>query len=199
MIADSSLKSDYMDSNESKLQEDATKVHVTDHYNIGVDESDAAYFLYMKDILAKSGLTGSEWYSSETPVIDPAFLELEPDSGPDQVLLFDLINEALVDAYESSLCSGTWAPRCGFVTRQFHLGERMIEEVWARLKRQLNSFVEVAIEDVVAADFLKNRDGWMDLNYDSELVGLDLEDWIVEDLIDEIVLEIGESQINPSF
>ncbi|KAF3330006.1 Protein TRM32 [Carex littledalei] len=197
--SDSSLKSDNMDSNESKLQEDETKVHVNDLYNIGVDESDAAYFLYMKDILAKSGLMGSEWYSSEQPVIDPAFLELEPDSGPDQVLLFDLLNEALLDAYESSLLSGTWVPRCGFVTRQLHLGERMIEEVWARLKRQLNSFVEVAIEDVVAADFLKNRDGWMDLNYDSELVGLDLEDWIVEDLIDEIVLEIGESQIYPSF
>lgn len=199
IISGPSLKSDDMDSSEPKLQEDLNKTPIVDHYNVAVDENDEAYFHFMKDILAKSGLTGSEWYPSEQPVLDPAFLDLEPNSGPDQLLLFDLINEALVDTYEALLLSGTWVRQCGFVTRPLHLGEYMIVEVWARLKRQLNSFVEVATEDVVAADFRKKNDGWMDLNFDSELVGLDLEAWIIEDLVDKVVLELAESRNNPSF
>jgi Domain of unknown function (DUF4378) len=198
-----------MDSSGPKLQEDVDKAEFVDEHNIAniaVDESDEAYFHFMKDILAKSGLTlsSSEWhtYASEQPMLDPALLELEPDWGPDELLLFDLINEALVDtyAYEASLRSSTWVPRYEFhlVMRPLHLDGYMIEEVWTRLKRQLDCFVEVATEDVVAADF-RNKDGWMDLNFGSELVGLDLEDWIIEDLVHEVVTELGESQINPSF
>ncbi|KAJ4809601.1 Protein TRM32 [Rhynchospora pubera] len=93
-----SVMSGTIDYNEQELEEDRNELHVRDHDSIAVDEGDVAYFLYIKDILAKSGLTGSKWHSSEQPALDPAFLELEPEAGPDQLLLYDLTNEALVDA-----------------------------------------------------------------------------------------------------
>ncbi|KAJ6895460.1 hypothetical protein NC651_021841 [Populus alba x Populus x berolinensis] len=166
---------------------------------------DDADFNYLRDVLEVSGFIGPEslgtWYSLEQPLSPTLFKALEAylhkglESSSedvayncDHLLLFDLINEELLDIYESSLA---YFPKLFSFTqrvRPLPRGNNVIDEVWKRISwhRRSTSEMEQSIEDIVARDCEKS-DGWMNLQLDAEDVALDLEDLIFDELVDEVI------------
>ncbi|XP_056170396.1 LOW QUALITY PROTEIN: uncharacterized protein LOC115692804 [Syzygium oleosum] len=172
---------------------------------VPVDLKDVELFNYVKDVLELSGFGGNEslgrWHSGGQPVDPSVYEEVEGCSMPnleslennegghyDHLILFDLINEVLVNIYQrsfgyhprplSSLCRVHPMPE----------GFRVLEEVWASISfyTSLRPELDPAMDYVTARE-LERHDGWMNLRFDSECVGLELEDLILDDLLEELI------------
>lgn len=175
-------------------------------FSVPVDLQNEAQFSYVRDTLWKSGFGSKEflraWYSPNQP-IDPLLFEesewiSDPEiaqHGPEVFLenqnLFDLVNEVLLEIYDTSASSSPWLSRYATRMRPLPEGPHVLEEVWAKIGWYLDSQVQVdsLLDDVVARDFSKD-DGWMDVQYDCEDVGVDVADLILMDLVDEAVLPL---------
>ncbi|KAG8049019.1 hypothetical protein GUJ93_ZPchr0009g912 [Zizania palustris] len=173
--------------------------------HIYVNDKNEADFQYVKGILKKSGFSCGEtnWYAANQPVSPVIFEEAEcscqeidmandePHSVVRRMLLFDLINEVLLDIYDSSLVTGPWHSRFDSRTRPMPVGSHVLEEVWANVSCYLSLQwkSDFTVEDIVAHDVMM-KDSWMNLVYDAECLALDLEDMVVDDLLDDIVLQI---------
>uniref|UniRef100_A0A2C9V997 DUF4378 domain-containing protein n=2 Tax=Manihot esculenta TaxID=3983 RepID=A0A2C9V997_MANES len=173
-------------------------------FRVGVKEK--AQFDYVRDILELSGFSGSEllgsWHSNDKPM-DPGLFEemeegcmvLDPECSGNiegnychHLLLFDLINEVLMEIYAKSY---TYCPRSLSALSHIRLmpvGGHILEEVWANISWYLNSIPEadLLLDYIVSRDLAKN-DGWMNLQFDSECVGLEIEDLIFDNLLEEII------------
>ncbi|OAY84737.1 Protein TRM32 [Ananas comosus] len=194
------------DFNKEDISEELDNINTV---HIQVNEKDEADFQYVKSILKISGFSTSEilgdWYSPDQPVDPLHFEEAEnsprehdnyvddDDSLLNHMLLFDLINEILLEIYDSSFV--TFPQFSGFCSRirPMPTGYQVLKEVWANISRYLSSQLQIdqAVENVVAQDFVRN-DGWMNLRFDSEYVGLELEDLILDDLIDNVVFDLDD-------
>uniref|UniRef100_A0A6N2LIJ8 DUF4378 domain-containing protein n=1 Tax=Salix viminalis TaxID=40686 RepID=A0A6N2LIJ8_SALVM len=141
------------------------------HFELNRLEDDAD-FNYVRDVLELSGFNGPEflgtWYSLEQPLSPTlfkaleAYLHKEPESSSsedvacncDHLLMFDLINEELVEIYNSLLAYFpklfSFTPRVSPLPR----GKHVLEEVWKRISwyRKSRSGMEQTIEDIVARD-----------------------------------------------
>lgn len=169
-------------------------------FELGNDETS---FNYVKDVLHLSGFTGNEslgnWYSLDQPLDPSLFKEMERDlhhqvnysevlSGIcDHQLLFDLINELLLEMNETSF---TYFPRAfsfNHRMRPMPKGHRLIEEVWSRICYYLSfrSEADRSLDDIVAQDLTKG-DGWMNHEFETECVALELEDLIFDELLQEV-------------
>lgn len=168
-----------------------------------VDKKDEADFNYVRDVLKKSGFSGDEllgtWHSPDQPVDPSLFDEEEGISGTDagscdHLLLFDLINEVLLEIYERSITYSPWNFCSNSNIRPMPTGYHVLDEVWASISWHLSSQPQLvpSLEYVVSRDLAKG-DGWMHLQPEAECVGLDLEDWIVDDLLDEVTLDIASN------
>ncbi|KAL5224478.1 hypothetical protein ABZP36_011117 [Zizania latifolia] len=179
--------------------EDAGSLHIY------VNDKNEADFQYVKDILKKSGFSCGEadWYAANQPVSPVIFEEAEcscqetdmaddePHSVVRRMLLFDLINEVLLDIYDSSLVTGPWHSCFDSRTRPIPIGFHVLEEVWANVSCYLSLQWKsgLSVENIVAHDVMM-KNSWMNLVYDAECLALDLEDMVVDDLLDDIVLQI---------
>lgn len=162
-------------------------------------------FNYVKDILKKSGFGGGEeeflavWCSSYEPVDQLLFVEEETveDDSSDKLfnhqLLHDLINEVLLEIYESAIASCTGL-LCFSRIRSVPMGDHLVKEVLEKVGWHLRSQQQTTytLEHVEARDYAKN-DGWMNLQWDVERVGVYLEGLILEDLVDEIIVDFGDA------
>nr|CAB3466245.1 unnamed protein product [Digitaria exilis] len=139
--------------------------------HIYVSDKNEADFQYVKDILKKSGFSCGDvdW----------------------RMLLFDLINEILLDIYDSSLVIGPWHSRFDLRTRPIPMGSHVLEEVWMKVSCFLSLHWREGqtVEDIVGHD-LTRKENWMNLVYDAECTALDMEDLMVEDLLDDVVIQI---------
>lgn len=193
------LDSEFRFIHEFCQQDDAGSLHIY------VNDKNEADFQYVKDILKKSGFSCGEadWYAANQPVSPVIFEEAEcschelnmandePYSIVRRMLLFDLINEVLLDIYDSSLVIGPWHSRFDSRTRPIPIGSHVLEEVWANVSCYLSLQwkADQTVEDIVAHDVM-SKDSWMNLVYDAEYVTLDMEDLMVDDLLDDVVLQI---------
>lgn len=170
-------------------------------FSVQVDQQNETQFKFVRDILWKSGFSSNEflraWYSPDQPV-DPFLFEetictlnADPETYLENLLLFDLVNEVLLDIYDTSSSCCPWLTHFCTHTKPLPEGHRVLEEVWAKIRWHLNSQTQLdpMLDYDVARDFAKN-DGWMGLQYDCEDVGLELEDLILDDLVDEAVFEL---------
>lgn len=177
-----------------------------DPYHVHVDTKNRADFNYVKDILELSGFSTNEilgkWHSEQHPVNPMLFEEVEgclvaqPEcSGNEEggscdhhLLLFDLINEVLLDIYERSFCYWPMPLTSRSRIHRMPKGYQVLEEVWVEINRLLSCRPEIdqAIDDAVSWDLAK-IDGWMNLQSEGECVGLEVEDLIFDDLIEEII------------
>ncbi|XP_026658930.2 uncharacterized protein LOC113460924 [Phoenix dactylifera] len=203
--ADVCSRSEIIEPSSGKIQiKDHTNV---DAFHIQADKKDEAEFNYVRDVLKRSGFTGEEflgtWYSPY-PQVDPLPLgevdglpnELDiatynRDMSPDHELLFDLINEVLLEIYEASSASIRWFSCFGSQVRPMRVVYDVVREVWANIAWHLSSKRQpnYTIESIMARDFAKN-DGWLNLLWDAECVGIGLETLILDNLLDELILEI---------
>ncbi|KAK3136824.1 hypothetical protein QOZ80_5BG0443000 [Eleusine coracana subsp. coracana] len=198
------LITDALDSNFRFVHEFAEQ-DAAEPLHIYVSDKNEADFQYVKDILKKSGFSCGEvdWYASNQPVSPVIFEEAEsscqelsmvnddPHNIVRHMLLFDLINEVLLDIYDSSLVTGPWHSRFDSRTRPIPMGSHVLEEVWAKVSCYLSLQWKAGqtVEDVVVHDLMR-KDGWMNLVCDVECAALDVEDLIVEDFLDDVVIQI---------
>lgn len=176
-----------------------------DFHEFQVGIKDVELFNYVRDVLEVSGLSGPEapeaWNSATQPVSPWVYEEVEEclhmdpecsgneESGEcDHLLLFDLINEVLVDIHQQSV--SYWPVP---LSRHCHIhrmpvGQHLLKEVWASASNYLSFRPELdpTLDHVVSKD-LEKRSGWMDLQFESECIGIELEELIFDDLLEEIM------------
>ncbi|XP_027364437.1 uncharacterized protein LOC113871542 [Abrus precatorius] len=175
---------------------------------IEVDASNEAAFNYVRKVLDLSGFTAHDslgiWYSDNQPV-DPSLYEelegcllLDPDCSGNSdeggqcnhLLLFDIINEGLLEIFGRSY---NYYPRPLSSLSHIHplpSGDRVLYKVWTLISWNLNSpttFELYPSLDYYVSKDLAKYDGWMNLQFDSECVGLELDDLIFDDLLEELI------------
>ncbi|OVA05912.1 Protein of unknown function DUF3741 [Macleaya cordata] len=178
----------------------------SDYLQVQVDGKDQDNFNYVKDVLTLSGFTGNKylenWHSPDQP-LDPSLFEEMECLSPykaycaegetsisyyDHQLLFDTINEVLLEIYQRSFTYWPWPLSCNTSGRPIPFEHHVLEEVWTSISWYLSSQPEEdpSLDYVVARD-LSKVDGWMNLQVDSECVGLELEELILNDLLEEVI------------
>ncbi|KAL8116053.1 hypothetical protein AgCh_022515 [Apium graveolens] len=179
--------------------------YVKSHVDTHLQEDADADLYYVRDILKaanfnEKGFHG-EWYSSEQPLSPMIFDEVEESWWPHESecsqenllllyhhqLLFDLINEVILQIYETSF---PYYPRALSTSCQVNpLRETSNElEVLKNLHKYigLKSELDQPLEEPVERDLAK-ADGWMSLQIDSECVALELDDLIFNELLEELI------------
>ncbi|XP_021688868.2 uncharacterized protein LOC110670881 isoform X2 [Hevea brasiliensis] len=185
--------------------ENAYAVAVDHSVLFELNEPDDTDFNYVRDVLEVSGFIEQgclgTWHSLDQPLSPTLFKELEAylnhelecssedvGSNCDHQLLFDLINEVLLQIYKSSLA---YFPESFSFTqrvRPLPKGNHTLEEVWKRISWYRSTALKTtqSLDDIVAQDMAKD-DGWMNLQLDVEDIALDLEDLIFDELLDEVM------------
>lgn len=167
----------------------------TDLLHPHVYEYDQAEFKYVRDILEISGLSGNDflkaWHSADQPV-DPSIFEEFSDNEVGNVsnhmLLFDLINQVLVEIYERSfIYCPILLSSCSHI-RPMPMGYHVLDEVWANISSYLGlrPNLDQPFDHIMTSDLSKDG-GWMNLQSDIEGMGLELEDLIFDDLLEEVL------------
>lgn len=163
---------------------------------ISVNAKDRAEFKYVKEILEASGLSGEglpgTWHSDDQPV-NPTVYDWFGDGGGGEkscyhALMFDLINEVLMEIYERSY---TYYPSpLSHLSRKAPIpkGQHVLSQVWALVSFYLSVTPEEgddhSLDSVLERDLAKSG-WWMNLQFESECVGLQLEDIIFHDLLEQ--------------
>ena len=195
-------------------QQDIVENFVKQVYEIPrmeIDSNNEAAFNYVKKVLELSGFTNNEplgsWYSDNQPV-DPSIYEelegcllLDPDCSGNcdengqcnHLLLFDIINEGLLEIFGRSY---NYYPRplssLSYVYPLPNGKDNVLHKVWKLISSYLSSNPHdhdeafPSLDYYVSKDLAKN-DGWMNLQFDSECVGLEIDDLIFDDLLEEII------------
>ncbi|KAL2332131.1 hypothetical protein Fmac_019712 [Flemingia macrophylla] len=161
-------------------------------------------FKYVKNVLEFSGFLGNEHiqmrYTVDQPLKPSLFKDLdatlrhefepseEETTNPyDHQLLFNLVNEVMLEIYGKS---PTYFPRPFSFNPRLHpmpKGHYLLNEVWNSVNSYLTLRPELdqTLDDVVGRDLAKSR--WMILQEEEEYVALELEEMIMEDLLDEFI------------
>lgn len=158
---------------------------------------------YVKDILDNSGFGNDAfhktWHSSNQPIDPLVFDEMEAywhkgcsaeeHCGCDHhQLLFDLVNEKLLHLYGKSFTYYPKALSSGCYIRPFPVGDHIVDEMCDSVNTlmRLKTEQKQSLECLVALDMGKD-DGWMNLQLESECVGLELDDIIFDELLGELI------------
>ncbi|KAK6271983.1 PREDICTED: protein TRM32 [Theobroma cacao] len=167
-------------------------------------EADPCY-TYVRDVLALSGFIQNEylqkWCLPDHPLNPSLFKELEillhPEmecsieevgSNCDHQLVFDLVNEALLEITEKPYI---YFPNPYFFNRRLGpmlKGNNVLQEVWKKVSKNLASQPETdqSLDDIIAPDFAKDA-SWMNLQAEAEFVALELEKLVFDELLDEVL------------
>ncbi|KAA8549265.1 hypothetical protein F0562_000949 [Nyssa sinensis] len=162
-------------------------------------------FNYVREILERSGFIRNSflgtWHLPDQPVNPSVFEEVEVcwphelECSVEDIwgcchhqLLFDLVNEVLLQIYDKSF---TYYPKSLSFSchiRPVPVGYRVLEEVWSSISGCLSfrQELEHPLDCVVAQDMAKD-DGWMSLQLETECVALELEDLIFDELLEELI------------
>ncbi|KAF8010726.1 hypothetical protein BT93_J1386 [Corymbia citriodora subsp. variegata] len=183
------------------------KNSIVDHFlkPLHLDKRDEADFNYVSHLLNLSGIFESEqfeqWQTVEQPLNPKLLDDLEDGTADHELgcseevvgtysnhqLLFDSVNEALLEIFGRS---STFFPKAFSFTasaRPIPKGQHMLEEVWKRVNRhRMGPEQDLTLDDVMVQDMAKG-DGWLNLQWEGECVALELEDWILDDLLDEVL------------
>ncbi|KAL4281703.1 hypothetical protein GQ457_03G044500 [Hibiscus cannabinus] len=168
------------------------------------DRESDPWYNYVKDILELSGFTQDEgrhiWFSPDQPLDPSMFKELETllhpelESTIDEVgsncnhqLVFDIVDEALLEMGEKS---SVYFPKPFTFNTGISLKlkrNNIVERVWNNVSKNLAVQPEhdQSLDDIVAGDLEKNA--WMNLQAESEVVALELEDLVFDELLDELL------------
>ncbi|KAM7531856.1 hypothetical protein LguiB_035266 [Lonicera macranthoides] len=172
-----------------------------------VERAASVEFNYVKDVLQLAGVGGNDflgtWQTTGQPVDPSVFAEVggcllaEPDSVVNEeghkcnhLLLFDLINEVLLEIHERSFTYCPMPLTCRSSVHPMPMGYHVLEEVWADIKwyLSLRPDLDRSLDDAVSKDLMKG-DGWMNLQFEAECVGLEIEDMVFDELLEELIWE----------
>lgn len=162
-------------------------------YNRYTTEDSKYTFEFVKAVVQMSGLTWGELLERSLfsdHLIDPELID-EVDFLPDLLpcdfnLLFYLINEILIE-----ICWVNFGCTLSFAKPFVHpvsKGKDIFTETW----KEVDWYLKMdwgpphTLDQVLANDFAKAR-MWMDLQLDNESIGLQLQESILEELVEELV------------
>lgn len=181
------------------MEDDEEMVNLIRSY-YKLDKNAEANFNLVRDFLELSGLFEVEgssytWFSpyhhmlNHSLLKDSDILPLHDLNSGDREILLDLVNESLDEVCSRSLAC---------IPKDKH---EILEEVWKRVHwyQSLGSDVDRSSDEVIARDMRGGFDIWMNLGVESEDVGLELEDLIFYELLDEVSeLLFGDEPIRRS-
>ncbi|XP_057731868.1 protein TRM32-like isoform X1 [Arachis stenosperma] len=164
---------------------------------IFLDTGNDSNFRYVKAILQFSGLMENEQILTRHTIdqrLKPSLImEMESSveentKAYDQQLLFNLVDEVLLDIYERSSNHFPRPFAFNYLLHPVPKGDYLLNEVWSSVKSYLSLRPELdqTLDDVVRRD-LARRSSWMNLQQEEEQVAIELEDMIMDDLLDELV------------
>ncbi|CAN8311541.1 unnamed protein product [Cochlearia groenlandica] len=152
------------------------------------EEHEDTCFCYVKKVLKLSGLlenkhTGEKWYSEEQPLNPSLLYQLEIQEEEEEVnkeILFDLINEAIVETHNKSEIYFSYTNE-----------KRFLDQVWRRVEWSLYGLgaenKDCSLDDIVGKDLKRGDDQWMNLRSESQCLILELEDLIFDDVLHELL------------
>ncbi|XP_073144305.1 uncharacterized protein [Henckelia pumila] len=165
---------------------------------------------YVRLILDQSGLAedASEraWHAPDQP-LSPQILDAVEACWPhehDQLtswqdfciscwqhqMLFDLVNETLVETYDVSLPYYPKPLSTSCHVRPFSVGNDIVDEVSTSISKLLNLTTDQekqSLDHIIVRDLKDDYFRWMNLQFNSECIGLELEDMIFDELVEELV------------
>lgn len=172
-----------------------------------VDPTHEDEFNYVQEIFKKSSFRNEilydEWYSQNIKALqeeDCQHYEAAAaafdftDMSAEQLLLFDLTNEALLDIYRKySFCKSKLSWFSSF-DRPKPVGRLVLKELWSKLSCQLDEQPRSTIEvDTILSSDLAKNERWVNFQRDADNVRNHLGDFVFDRLVTELVLELAES------
>lgn len=163
-------------------------------------EADAD-FDYVRNALTKSGIIGVEYAGAQLvghllsqESFDPSdYLEFAScdslDVSPHHQLLSDLINEILLELYET-ISFQSWFSHFDSRLRTIPMESNVLEEVWKKINLHLSSQSQpnLMCQDSVAQDYVKD-DGWLNFRPDAVSLGVEIESFVWDELLEELSFE----------
>lgn len=150
-------------------------------------EEDDPDFKFVTEILRSIGFSENDpiptWESIQLPLTPTLYDELEASQGWE--IMFDLINESLLEFYESHVLSPfSFNP----YTRPFTKAKHVLDEVWMIVKfyKDMKPEIDVSLDNIVSRDMARHN-GWVNPRLDSEGVVVELEDLIFSELLEEFI------------
>lgn len=194
---------DGLENNERDLAKakSSPDIDCSDSLHLQIDQKEEAKFNFVREILNKSGFSSSEfleaWQSPYQPMDLLLFNEVEDlsyeldvvedehDVLLEHQLLFDLINEALMESCEKFFGSFfPWLSRFSTNTRPMPMGSHILEDLKDQPQLGLTS------EEIVSRNITEN-DGWMNIQFDIEDVVCELESLLLDALLDDAVGQLS--------
>ncbi|CAL9002459.1 unnamed protein product [Prunus brigantina] len=154
--------------------------------------------LYLADILTESGLNSADlgtflttWHTPECPVSPLLFEELEKKYSdqtswpkPERRLLFDRINSGLLEMFEQFTDPHPWVRPANKRVGPKWIHRSALHGVLCKLlASQEENANEDNLEKVLERDSL-----WLDLGDDIDLIGREIENSLIDELVAEVVV-----------
>ncbi|KAJ8900644.1 hypothetical protein K2173_025421 [Erythroxylum novogranatense] len=157
-------------------------------------EDKESIFEYVTEVLEVSGINGDEFYIRSCisdQLLDPSIFS-EVQYFPNQLccdkkLLFDCINEVLVEVYGYYLGCFPGLLLVKRTIRPFPDMKNAIREIWEGVYWHLLPFPPPHTLDQIVSKDLAKTGTWMDLQFDTETIVVDIVEAIFEDLTEEIL------------
>ncbi|XP_045090548.1 uncharacterized protein [Aegilops tauschii subsp. strangulata] len=173
------------------------------------DPKNEAELAYVKDIFNKSSFRDEAlfdgWCSQNRAALqeddcqhyDAAAAAIDfTDMSADELLLFDLTNEALLDVYKDYAAGESRQPRFSAFQRPKPVGERALRELRSRVGRRLDerpqSGVEVDVDAVLSSDLAK-EDRWGNFRREADQVASLVANSVLDRLVTELALQLAKS------
>ncbi|KQK02722.1 uncharacterized protein LOC100846589 isoform X2 [Brachypodium distachyon] len=189
----------------TSLTQEILQEHNSDDLNgLQVDPKNEAELNYVNDIFNKSSFTNETlfdgWCSQNTVALqeedcqhyEAAAVPLDfTDMCADELLLFDMTNEALLDIYKSYSASKSKASRFSSFERPKPVGDQALRELQSRMSCHLDRPGGTEISAIVFNDLAK-ADRWINLQRDVDHVGNKLADSVLDKLLTELTLQLAK-------
>ncbi|KAL2330298.1 hypothetical protein Fmac_017879 [Flemingia macrophylla] len=160
------------------------------------EENDLIYD-YIKAVLHASGLTRDQMLMkclSSDKILDPSlFDQVEFFSNllcHDQKLLFDSINEVLMEVCQHYFGVSPWVSFVNHSMRPTPSMKRLIFKVWEGVCWHILSLPPpCTLEQIVRKDMAR-KGTWMDLGFDAEMIGFEMGETILIELMEDTMLSL---------
>ncbi|KAL3625876.1 hypothetical protein CASFOL_030405 [Castilleja foliolosa] len=174
---------------------------------VNLKNNEISDLIYVRHLLNRSGIavdpSGITWHASNQPFGPQLFEEVESrwpherdeiNGWPDfcgcwhHRMVFDLLNEVLVEVYDLSLPHYPKALSSSCHVRLFPVGDHIVENVCKSIGTLLSMKLhdKQSLEAVVGCDLARDQ-CWMNLQLEMENVALYFEDVIFDELLEEVV------------
>lgn len=149
---------------------------------------------FIKAVLEASELLSEEnlqiWYT-EKPLLDVSVLAKVGNSyclTDDAVLLFDCVEEVLLEIKNKFFGIGPWVAFLKHNVRPAPVGRHLVQEVAKGIDSLVGDEFPNTLEQVMMKDL--DSGSWLDLRHDSESVVVELWDGLLDDLLEEMIFDL---------